>query len=74
MRGGKMTLTKEMLNKAEWVASLMNEDGVKADMINDELIMAYMDTIGRKIESIQTTCLTNSAAKDAMQRTVLGLL
>ena len=57
---------------AQWVADLMKADGVTAEMVTPDLALAYVDAIGRKIEAIQTTYLTRTGAKEAMQAAVLA--
>ena len=67
-----MNLT-EMKNKAQWVADMMKADGVKPEMITAELVMAYFDAVGRKINEIQSIYLTRNGAKDAMQKHLLSI-
>lgn len=55
---------------ARWVADLMRADGVTAEQVTPDLALAYFDEVGRRIEKLQTTCLTQPAARDAM----LGLV
>ena len=63
----------EMKNKAQWVADMMKADGVKPEMITAELVMAYFDAVGRKINEIQSVYLTRNGAKDAMQKHLLSI-
>ena len=63
----------EMKNKAQWVADMMKADGVKPEMITAELVMAYFDSVGRKINEIQGIYLTRNGAKDAMQKHLLSI-
>jgi len=65
-----MGLDKEAMRYAQWVADLMAADGVKPEQLTQELIMAYMDTIGRKIAAIQSTFLTRVGAKEALLNTI----
>lgn len=72
-----MELSKDLQNKAQWVADLMAADGVSAEQMQampeqerQNLIMAYMDEIGKKIQAIQNKCLTNPEAMAAMQEKV----
>lgn len=63
----------EMKNKAQWVADMMKADGVKPEMITAELVMAYFDAVGRKINKIQSVYLTRNGARDAMQKHLLSI-
>ena len=63
----------EMKNKAQWVADMMKADGVKPKMITAELVMAYFDAVGRKINEIQSIYLTRNGAKDAIQKHLLSI-
>ena len=62
-----------MKNKAQWVADMMKADGVKPEMVTAELVMAYFDAVGRKINEIQSIYLTRNGAKDAMQKHLLSI-
>lgn len=59
-------LSQDLNRKAQWVADMMQTDGVKPEQITEKLVMAYMEAIGRKIQAIQTTYLTRNGAKEAM--------
>lgn len=76
-----MELSKDLQNKAQWVADLLAADGVSPKQIQampeeqkQNLIMAYMDEIGKKIEAIQNKCLTNPQAMAAMHNKVKSVL
>jgi len=60
------TLTNDFKIKAQWVADMMKADGVTPEQINDDLVMSYMDSIGKKIQSIQSTYLTRNGAAKAL--------
>ncbi len=60
-------------NKAKWVADLMKADGVTPEMVTPELTLAYFDEVGRRIEKLQSTYLTRTGAKEAMQSHILTL-
>ena len=66
---------------ARWVADLMKADGVTPAILEamseDErvsLSLAYFDEVGKKIARIQTTYLTRTGARDAMQAHVLAFV
>jgi len=65
-------MNNEMKNKAKWVSDLMAADGVKPEQVTPELAMAYMVTVGKKIEAIQNTYLTRNGARDAIQTAILA--
>ena len=67
-------LSSELKAKAQWVADMMQADGVKPGQLTDSLAMAYMDAIGRKIQTLQNTYLTRNGAREAMQGAVLAEL
>lgn len=69
-----MELSQEMLTKANWVAEMMQEDGIAAGSVTQELIMAYMQAITRKIETIQGIYLTRNGAQEAMADMVLAVV
>lgn len=60
-------LTSDLKIKAQWVADMMAADGVTPEQLTDDLVMAYMDAIGKKIESIQNKYLTRIGATPALQ-------
>lgn len=60
-------LTSDLKIKAQWVADMMAADGVTPEQLTDDLAMAYMDAIGKKIESIQNKYLTRIGAAPALQ-------
>ena len=64
-------LNAELQAKAKWVADLMKADGVKPEQVTEDMAIAYMETIGKKIERIQSTYLTRCGAKEAMGSFVL---
>lgn len=68
------TLSKELIAKAEWVARLMQKDGIKPDQFSQELVLAYMDIISEKIKMIQGIYLTKVGAKETLQNLVLSTL
>lgn len=66
---------------ARWVADLMKADGITPailEAMSEEervaLSLAYFDEVGKKIAHIQTTYLTRTGAREAMQRTVLSFV
>ena len=69
-----MNLKKDLIAKAEWIASLMKTDGVSPKQVTPELAMAYMDAVGKKITMMQETYLTRNGGKEAMQSNVLAML
>jgi len=69
-----MNLTNELKSKAQWVADLMKADKVTAEMVTPELVMAYFEEAGRRIENMQSTYLTRQGAKEAMQARILSLV
>lgn len=66
--------SKELQAKAKWAADLARADGVKPEQLTDELALAYMDAIGRKISEIQGIYLTRNGGKQAMQQAVYALM
>ena len=62
------------LRQAQWVADLMKKDGVKPEQVTVELSLAYMDEVGKRIESLQTKRLTNPDFKGLFDSAVLKLL
>ena len=68
------TLNQELSTKAKWVADMMAADGVTPSQLTAELIDAYIIAIGKKIEKIQNTYLTNGEARKALSQKVLSLL
>jgi len=60
-------LTNDLKIKAQWAADMMAADGVTPEQFTEELAMAYMEAIGKKIESIQNKYLTRVGATDALQ-------
>jgi hypothetical protein len=62
----------DMSSKAKWVADMMKADGVTPEMITQDLIMAYFDAIGKKIESIQNAVMTRPEARAALEKAVLA--
>jgi hypothetical protein len=67
-------LDSAMISKAKWMADLMLADGVKPERLDDELILAYMDAITRKINSLQAAYLTNANFKKNIQEFVLAAI
>jgi len=64
-------LSEELQAKAKWVADMMAADGVKAEQVTEEMAIAYMDAVGKKIEAIQNAYLTRNGAKEALSSFVL---
>ena len=69
-----MELNKDLIAKAEWIASLMKADGVSPEQVTPELAIAYMDSVGKKITMMQETYLTRNGGKEAMQSNILVML
>ena len=65
------TLSKDLINKAQWVCDLMKQDGVKPEQLTDELCIAYLHTVNRKIEIIQNKLLTDQNAKKEFTSAIL---
>ena len=59
--------------KARWVSELIAADKVPPEMVTPDLVLAYFDEVGRRIEKIQTIYLTRDGASQAMQNSVLSL-
>ena len=57
------TLSKDLTNKAQWVCDLMKQDGVKPEQVTDEMCIAYLQTVNKKIQMIQSKLLTDQNAK-----------
>lgn len=66
-------LSSELIAKAKWCADMMKADGVKPEQLTEELALAYMAEIGRRIESIQNMYLTIPAAKAQMRKAVFAM-
>ena len=66
-------LSAELIAKAKWAADMMKADGVKPEQFTEELAMAYMAAIGRRIESIQNLYLTSPEAKAQMRKTIFAM-
>lgn len=66
-------LSKELQAKAKWCADMMIADGVKPEQITEELCLAYLAAVGKKIVQIQNIYLTRNGAKQAMQNHVLSI-
>lgn len=60
-------LSNDLKIKAKWAADMMRADGVKPEQFTEELAMAYMEAIGKKIESIQNKYLTRVGAAETLQ-------
>lgn len=60
-----------MESKAQWVADLMKADGVSPDSVTPELALAYFDDVGRRIEKIQSICLTRPRAAEVVAALIL---
>jgi hypothetical protein len=58
---------------AQWVADLMAADGIKPEQVTPELVLAYFEIVGRKIQQIQNIYLTRVGAKTALQELVVAL-
>ena len=67
-----MELSSDLKIKAQWVADMMRAEGVNPEQLNDSLVMAYMQAIGRKIQAIQNTYLTRNGAREAMQGAIFA--
>lgn len=67
-------LDAAMIAKAKWMADLMLSDGIKPEQLTEELIFAYMDSITRKINAMQSCYLTNAAYRNNMRDFVLESL
>lgn len=67
----KMT---NLTTKAQWVADMMQADGVKQEQITQDLVFAYMDAIGKKIVKMQSAYLTNPNAPHLFKETVLAII
>ena len=68
-----MNLSNELKNKAQWVAQLMKADGVTADQLTPEIIMAYLDEVGRRIEKMQTEYLTKPKVREGFDAVIIQL-
>ena len=60
-------LSNDLKIKAKWAADMMAADGVKPEQFTEELALAYMEAIGKKIESIQNKYLTRVGAAETLQ-------
>ena len=67
-------MTNEFTTKAQWVADMMQADGVKPEQLTPELALAYMAAIGKKIVKMQSTYLTNPNSPRLFKETVLAIL
>lgn len=65
-------LDQQLEIKAQWVADLMKADGVQPEQITEELCLAYMDEVGRRIEKIRNIYLTRNGAKEALEEVILN--
>ena len=66
----KTTTESALTLKAKWVADLMKADGLDAANASPDVVLAYFDEVGRRIEKMQTTYLTRTGAREAMQQHV----
>jgi hypothetical protein len=64
-------LSNELKAKAKWCADLMRADGVTPEQITPELALAYFDEVGRKIQRIQTACLTRPEVRKTVNQFIL---
>lgn len=63
-----------MMEKARWVAQMMQADGVSPEMVTPELVMAYMEAISRRIDIIQGIYLTRPGAPEALGEMLIHIL
>jgi len=68
----KTTLSQDLTNKAQWVCDLMKQDGVKPEQVTDEMCIAYLQTVNRKIQIIQSKLLTDQNAKKEFSKKILA--
>lgn len=76
-----MSELNELIAKAKWCADLMRADGITAEHVavmteaqKEDLAISYMAAVGRKIEEIQSICLTRDGATESMAQYVRALL
>lgn len=77
MNTQQASLSADLISKAKWIADNMQADGItqeKAALLGEaaweELCVAYMASLSRKIEAMQSIYLTNREARDSMREFV----